>query len=104
MERRAGSEGEHVAAEWIAQRLTAAGAPARVEEESYLAGYPQLTAKLTALGTAAGLAALTRRGRLIGMLGGATVAALIADDASNGLRPARRLFGEEKVTWNVVAE
>jgi Zn-dependent M28 family amino/carboxypeptidase len=104
MERRAGSEGEREAAEWIAQRLTAAGAPARVEDERYLAGYPQLTAKLTALGTAAGLAALTRRGRLVGIVGGATVAALVADDASNGLRAARRLVGDERTTWNVVAE
>ncbi|MDX6667517.1 MAG: hypothetical protein QOK04_897, partial [Solirubrobacteraceae bacterium] len=55
IERRAGSEGEREAAEWIAQRLTAAGAPARVEEERYMAGYPHLTARLAALGTAAGL-------------------------------------------------
>src|SRR5207244_2028231 len=60
--------------------------------------------RLSALGTAAGVAALTRRGRVAGIVGGATVAALIADDASNALRLARRWRGEEQTTWNVVAE
>ena len=37
-------------------------------------------------------------------LGGAVAAALIADDASNGLRPLRRATAARKTTWNVVAE
>ena len=104
MQRLAGSEGERQAAEWIAERLTAAGAPARVEEETYLDGWAHLIAKLSALGAAAGIAGLSRRGRLLGMLGGAAAAALIADDISNGWRPARRALEGEATTWNVVAE
>jgi acetylornithine deacetylase/succinyl-diaminopimelate desuccinylase-like protein len=104
MDRLAGSEGERQAAEWIAERLTAAGAPARVETETYLEGWAHLIAKLSALGAAAGIAGLTKRGRKLGALGGAAAAALIADDISNGFRPARRALEGEATTWNVVAE
>lgn len=104
IERRAGSEGEREAAEWIAQRLTKAGAPAKVEEERFLDGYAGLIAKLAGLGVAAGVAGLTRRGRALAIAGGAVAAGLIADDVSNGLRPARRALEGEKTTWNVVAE
>ena len=104
IERLAGSDGEREAAEWIAQRLTAAGATARVDEEVYLDGYAALMTKLAALGAASGLAGLLPGGRLLGIAGGAASAALIADDISNGIRPARRLLEGEKTTWNVVAE
>ena len=103
LERSAGSEGERAAAEWIAERLTAAGCEARVDEETFRGGYAGMMAALAAGGALAGAAALTRRGRRIGALGGALSAALIADDASNGVRPLRRAAAT-KTTWNVVAD
>ena len=39
IERLAGSEGEREAANWIEQRLQAAGVAARVEEEAYREGF-----------------------------------------------------------------
>ena len=39
LERRAGSEAERLAAEWIAERIERAGTPARVEEEQFYDGY-----------------------------------------------------------------
>lgn len=104
LERLAGSDGERQAAEWIAKRLTAAGSTARIEEERYLEGYAPVIAKLSALGVAAGLVGLTRRGRAPGIVGGVAAAGLIADDISNGRRPARRVLAGERTTWNVVAE
>jgi hypothetical protein len=104
LEREAGSAGEREAAEWLAARFESAGAPSRVEEEEFLDGYAGLHARFAGAGAASGLAALSRRGRALGMLGGALAAALIVDDASNGLRPARRAFAETKTTWNAVTE
>jgi len=104
VERAAGSEGERRAADWIAERLSAAGAPARVEEASYRGDFAGVIGALAAAGAAAGAAATTRRGRRIGALAGAVVAGLIADDISNGARPFRRLVRPERTTWNVVAE
>ena len=49
IERAAGDPGERQAAEWIVERLTAAGARnARIEEEQFYDGYPRLHAKLSA--------------------------------------------------------
>jgi len=105
IEKLAGSDGEREAAEWIAQRLAAAGAAsARVEEELFLDGYADLHVKLSAAGAAAGLAGLTRPGRVLGAIGGAAASVLIADDISNGPRFARRALKQERTTWNVVAE
>jgi len=39
LERRAGSQAERQAAEWIAERIERAGTPARVEEEQFYDGY-----------------------------------------------------------------
>jgi hypothetical protein len=103
LERRAGSDDERAAAEWIAERLTAAGCRTQVDEEGFRDGFAGMMAALAAAGAVAGAAALTRRGRRLGALGGALSAALIADDASNGLRPIRRAAAP-KTTWNVVAE
>ena len=100
----AGSEGEREAAEWIAARLGEAGAPASVDEERYLHGWAPTIGKLSALGALAGLAGLTRRGRALGVAGGLAAAGLIADDISNGARPARRVIEGERTTWNAVAE
>ena len=104
IERLAGSEGEREASEWIAARLGEAGLEARVEEERFYDGFAAQIATLSAAAAAAGLAALTRRGRALGLIGGAVAGALIADDISNGPRAFRRLAGEERATWNVVAE
>jgi len=104
IERAAGSEGERQAAAWIADRLTAAGAPAEVEEARFRGNFAGVIASLAAAGAASGLLAGTRVGRRLGTLGGAAAAALIADDISNGARPFRKLVRPERTTWNVVAE
>jgi hypothetical protein len=104
MERLAGSDGEREAAEWLAERMAAAGADARVEEETYQDGFARLHAALAAGTAGVGLAALLPGGRALGVAGGAAASALIADDVSNGPRLARRAFAEEKTTWNAVAE
>jgi hypothetical protein len=62
IERAAGEPGEQQAAAWIVERLSAAGAHnARIEEEQFYGGYPQLHAKLSALGVAAAVAGLISR-------------------------------------------
>ena len=104
LEREAGSEGEREAARWLAARLEVTGATVAIDEEEFLDGYAALLAGMSAAGAAAGLAALTRRGRALGIAGGAVAAAAIADEVSNGVRPVRRAVGRRKTTWNVVAE
>ncbi|MEZ5155611.1 MAG: M28 family peptidase [Solirubrobacterales bacterium] len=104
IERSAGSAGEREAAHWIAERLTMAGAPARVEEARFRGDFAGVIGALAAAGAAAGIAAATKRGRRLGAVAGAAVAGLIADDISNGARPFRRLVRPERSTWNVVAE
>ena len=76
IERRAGSDGERQAAEWIAARLTAAGCRARVEAESFLDGYARVMSSLSAAGAVAGLAALASRRRLGRRVAGVAAAAL----------------------------
>ena len=104
IERLAGSEGERAAAMWLAQRLRAVGLEARVEEEEFLDGFAGMLAAVSAAAAASGIAALSRRGRLAGLVGGAAATALMADDISNGARPLRRALAKRKTTWNVVAE
>ncbi len=103
IERRAGSDGERRAAEWIASRLAAAGCPAEVQEEEFHDGYAALIGSLAATGGLAGLAALTApRARRLAAAVAATVTLAIADDISNGPRVARRATIAPKKTWNVV--
>ena len=104
LERTAGSDGEREAAEWLEERFERAGAAARVEEEEFVSGWPELHATLSAAGTAAGALALTGKARHAAAAAGLATAALLADDASNGARPARKFLGERQTTWNVVAE
>lgn len=104
IERKAGSEGERRAAEWIAERLTAAGAPARVETATFRGDFAGVNASLAALAAASGVLASTEAGRRLGAIGGALAGALMADDISNGFRPYRKLVRPERETWNVVAE
>ena len=103
LERRAGSEGEQRAAEWIAQRLRAAGCDAAIEEEQFRDGYARVMSSLSITSGLAGVAALaSRRARpLAGAVAGAVVAA-IADDVSNGPRLFRRAASATRTTWNVV--
>jgi hypothetical protein len=103
IERLAGSEGEHQAAEWIAERLGAAGAPARVEEERFRDGFAGMIARLAAVSAGAGALALSGRSRRLAAALAAGAGALIADDISNGLRPWRRATVPEKTTGHVSA-
>lgn len=104
IERAAGSEGERQAAAWIANRLTAAGAPATIDTERFRGDFAGVIASLCAAGVASGLLGSTRAGRRAGALVGAAAAGLIADDVSNGRRTYRKLVRPERTTWNVVAE
>ncbi|CAB4891747.1 unannotated protein [freshwater metagenome] len=102
--RRAGSADEHRAAEWIAERLSRAGAPAHVEDATFLDGYAPLIGGLAAVGAVAGVLGQTRPGRRLAVVAGALAAAAIVDDVSNGPRVARRVARRPTPTWNVVAE
>src|SRR5206468_3176222 len=105
LERRPGSPGERQAATWIAERLERAGCSARVEEAQFRDGYAPLMAGLSAAGAVAALGALAgRRARKPAALLGASVAAAIADDASNGPRLVRRATTTPRTTWNVVGQ
>ena len=104
LERGAGSEGERDAAHWIAERLSAAGAPAVVETAEFRGDWAALIASLAGAAAVGGAIGATRRGRGIGAVIAATAAALIADDVSNGLRPYRKAMRSEQDTWNIVAE
>ena len=102
IERRAGSDGEQQAAEWIAARLRGRAAT-RIEEEQFLDGYARTMSKLTSAGLLAGLTALAipPARKLAGAAAaGATLA--IADDISNGPRLFRRATAKPRTTWNVV--
>jgi Zn-dependent M28 family amino/carboxypeptidase len=103
LERGAGSAGEEQAAQWISERLQAAGCEAQVEEEQFLDGYAKVIGTLAAAGALAGAAGLTRRLRRLGAAAAALVTAAIADDISNGPRVFRRLSTPPRPTWNVVA-
>jgi peptidase M28-like protein len=103
IERRAGSDGERQAAEWIAARLNQAGCEAAIEEEQFLDGYARTMSKLTGAGLLAGLTAFAippARKVAGAAAAGATLA--IADDISNGPRLFRRATTKPRMTWNVV--
>jgi hypothetical protein len=104
LSRRAGSQEEKQAAEWISERFRRAGVPAEVEEEPFLDGYAKQLLPLGAAGVLAGIAGLRGRRRLLPAVVAAAAAAAIVDDASNGTRVWRKLISRPKSTWNVVAE
>ena len=87
--RRAGSEDEARAAEWLAERM----APARIEVEDFRDGYART------FGLLAAAMALTRR-RWVA----AVAAAALVEDVENGPQLARRLLAPKRQTQNVVAE
>ena len=103
LEREAGSEGEREAAEWLAARLGRRGSRRGSRRRSSSTGTracsPGSRRRARSLGCGA-----QRPRRASAIAGGAATAALIADEASNGLRPVRRALGKRKTTWNVVAE
>jgi Peptidase family M28 len=104
LEKRAGSEGERRAAEWLCERLSASGAAARIDEVEFRDGY---AAQLLPLGFAsmvAGLLVLSGRARVPAAIVSALAAAAIADDVDNRKRVWRRLITRPKQTTNVVAE
>jgi Peptidase family M28 len=97
------SPGEREAAEWIAERLSDLGCDVQIDDELAYQDYARPLTALTAIGAVGGLAALTRRGRPVGMLLGALAGAAIAEDISNGPRLFRRLTMSRKPTCNVLA-
>jgi Peptidase family M28 len=102
-QRRAGSEGEHRAAEWIARRLRAGGCEAEVENADFKAGYAGLMRGLSLAGAAAGIATLAARTlRPPAAAVAALAGAAMIDDISNGPRLARGLIQRREPTWNVV--
>jgi hypothetical protein len=103
LERGAGSEGERRAADWIAQRLRAAGSEAEVQEEQFRDGYARIMRSLSVTSGIAGVAALaSRRARPVAAVVAGAAAAAIADDVSNGPRLFRRAASPSRTTWNVV--
>lgn len=104
MDRPPCSPGEREAAEWIAERLKAAGVgEIALEEEPSWGPWPPLVTSAAIAGTAGAL--LARRGR--GLLGTAlsTLGALVlADEVQNGPRVFRRALRPEQRTQNVVAK
>lgn len=103
LERRPGSPGEAEAAAWIAQRLRDAGADAAVEAAQYHDGYAKPIGTLAAITALAGIAALRRRGRLVGGGIAALAGLAIADDVANTRRIFRRRLSRPLPTQNVVA-
>jgi|SRR5215218_704075 len=104
LERRAGSAAEAQAAEWIGDRLAAAGAPARVERVKFRNGYAGLLLPLGLGATTASAIALTGRGRALAAAAGTFAAVATADDVDNRSRFWRRLVARPRETTNVVAE
>lgn len=104
LERGAGSSGEREAAWTLRERFERAGCSTQIDEEEYLDGYARLHGALSAVGAAAGVAALAGRGRGLATLAGAAAAAAIADDCANWRRVVRRALAARRTTWNVVAQ
>jgi Peptidase family M28 len=102
IERGSASPGEREAAEWIADQLRALGCDAHTEAEQVHGGYWVPVG--AAAGAAAALAALalSGRGRLAALVGGALATASVLDDISGGAQVARRWLPKRE-SRNVVA-
>jgi Peptidase family M28 len=102
IERGTASPGEREAAEWIAEQLRALGCDAHTEAEQVHGGYWVPVG--SAAGAAAALAALalSGRGRLAALVGGALATASVLDDISGGAQVARRWLPKRE-SRNVVA-
>jgi hypothetical protein len=104
LRKRAGTAEERKAAEWIAERLRAVGLDPAIDEEQFYDGYAKQLMPLGVAGAVSGAMTLAGRGRFTAAALGALGAAGIIDDVSNGKRVWRRLLGQLRTTWNVVAE
>ncbi|MHB8531495.1 MAG: M28 family peptidase [Solirubrobacteraceae bacterium] len=96
------SPGERRAAEWLAERFAAAGAPATLEDEPSWGTFPPTATGLGVAGLIAGLLVLRGR-RAAGLLLAAASVGAIVDEADNGPRLLRRLVRRRKATVNVLA-
>jgi hypothetical protein len=97
------SEGERRAAEWLVERLRAAGvAGAEIEEERGYGSFPPTLMAIAALAAAgAGLAVRGRGGAAVALT--LTAFAAFADEIENGPRVVRALLRRERPLTNVVA-
>jgi Zn-dependent M28 family amino/carboxypeptidase len=95
--------GEREAAEWVAERLRAAGVTeVALEDEPSWGTFPPTLLALGAIGlTGAALTLAGRRGA--GALAAVTALAGIADESHNGPRIFRRVIRRRRTTVNVVA-
>ena len=96
------SPGERQAAEWLAQRLGAAGAPALLEDEPSWGTFPPTSTGLGLAGVAAALLVLRGHRAAGALLAGAGTAGVL-DEAQNGPRVLRRLLRRRRRTVNVIA-
>jgi hypothetical protein len=103
LRRNPGSEGEHRAAEWIAERLNRAGASARLEAEQVSSTFYLPIGVMTGLAAAGGVASLLGARRLGAIAGAAAAAGLWEDLTGGGRRPFRRILPRATIR-NVVAE
>jgi hypothetical protein len=97
------SDGERLAADWVAGRFEALGVNVRVEVERAHGHYWLPLALLTGAAACAGWASLRGR-RKLGFAAGALASAAIWDDLTGGRRHFRRLLLPKRNTYNVVAE
>jgi hypothetical protein len=103
LERPPCSPGERAAAEWLAERLRAAGAESvKLEDEPSWGQFPPLTTAIGALGVAGAALGLSGR-RGLGALAALASSAALLDEAQNGPRVVRRALRRRRKTVNVVA-
>ena len=96
------SPGEREAAEWLAERLRAAGvADVDLEVEPSWGTFPPNTTGLSALGAAGAALTLGGRRKLGGLLSALALAGFV-DEIQNGPRVLRRALRKERQTVNVV--
>jgi Zn-dependent M28 family amino/carboxypeptidase len=97
------SEGERRAAEWVAERLRAAGADeVAIEEETGYGTFPPNLLAIGAMATAGAVLALRGRRAAAAAVALAATAAF-ADEIENGPRVFRRLLRRRRTLTNVVA-
>jgi Peptidase family M28 len=97
------SPGERAAAEWLAERLRAAGVESvSLEDEPSWGAFPPLTTAIGALGVVAAASVLSGRRALGTAAALASIAALV-DEAQNGPRIVRRALRRRRQTVNVIA-
>lgn len=102
IERAPGSAGEREAAEWIAERLRAAGVEdVALEDEPTWGPFPPFVTKIALAGVLGGMLTLSGR-RFSGGLLSALSGLALADEIQNGPRPFRKALRKRLQTVNVV--